>query len=62
MKHASPTSITGDINVGVTTQDDKVNSMAERAVEALDSRVSRVYTADLKAKFTNGVVLAISLH
>jgi len=62
MKHTSPTGVTGNINVGVTTQDDKVNSIAERAVEAIDSRVSRVYTADLEAKFTNGVVLAILLH
>ncbi len=46
--HVSPTGVTGTINVGMTIHDSAVNSVAERAVEAVDGRPHGAYTVDLK--------------
>jgi carbamoyl-phosphate synthase large subunit len=48
MEHVAPTGVTGNINVGITIHDEKLNAAAEDAVRALDSKPNGAYTVDLK--------------
>ncbi len=50
MKNISPTGVTGNINLGVTIHDDKLNSLAEDTIKAIDPNPHGVYTVDVKAE------------
>ena len=48
MESVSPSGVTGNINVGVTTNEDILNEAAENAVQAMGERPNGIYTVDLK--------------
>jgi carbamoyl-phosphate synthase large subunit len=48
MSHVSVSGVTGNINVGMTIHDNKVNEVAEKAIKALDDHPVGVFTVDLK--------------